>query len=236
MTRMALAVLLFLGLATSAAAQNAPTSNPTGGGAAEAPAATQKPSPEDMRIFAAFLSSSAFLSGLTRLINASEPPSLQAACPTLKLLDATRYKLLKTVTFREVNGSEQVSGGSWISLAIADRCGQKVTRRFLFFYQPETERLQPLRLLPGEFRGDLKTEADARNLAAKVITAATHCDDPKRIFVLDTKVDGAPSPDRWRENWTAEACGEPVTLQAAYSRSGDGHIKVDMAILEAGGK
>ena len=198
-------------------------------------AAAQPDKADARHTFEAFITSPPYLDSLTKLMNESEPPSLKASCPALKIIAAKRYLMLSPVTFKTVDGVTRVSGGSWISLVKADRCGAQVTRRFLFVYRPAIGKVEPIRLLPGDFRAGLQTEAVARKMAAKEIETATDCRDPHKIYILDIKGDGAIVAENWKETWSAEGCGRPVTLHVTYTKGPKG-LTIHMTTPKPAGK
>jgi hypothetical protein len=76
--------------------------------------------------------------------------------------------------------------------------------------------LEPNYLLPGEFRGNLKLETDARRIVLPGLGAFAKCSDITKVTVVDVKQLTPPSAKGWSETWTAAACGKTVEATVAY--------------------
>lgn len=176
----------------------------------------QPTEPSQADIFALYLGSPIYRHYLETVINQSEPEVLRAGCPSLKLLDSNGYLLLAEAKFVKVGGGYSIDAGAWIALAKLDRCGSEVTRRMLLEAVPGQNQLKPTALLPGDFRGNLKLEFDARRIVLPGLGATANCQDMTKVFVIDIKSITPPSPQGWSETWIASACNKAVSAKVTY--------------------
>jgi hypothetical protein len=139
----------------------------------------------------------------------------------MKLVTSDKYLVLDPPSFTQVGGSYGITTGAWIAVAELDRCGKRVTRRALL-KAAGSNGLDATLLLPGDFRGNLRLEADAVHTVVPTLMTAAKCQDAAKFWVLDIKSAGPATPQGWSETWTAEACGMSVTAKVAYSKSSTG--------------
>lgn len=191
------------------------------------PVSAQEPLPLNQeQMFGVFLASPIYRDHLQNAVNASEPPPLKARCEALKLLDSSRYTVIDAPEMVRNGSSLTLAKGIWISYPTFDACGTRVGRRMLERYIPETNTLKPIRLLPGDFIGDLRLESDARNIVSVGLLLKANCSDPKTLYYLDIKNKPTDEPNTRIETWTANACGNDVELDVRYTRV-DGKTLID---------
>ena len=170
------------------------------------------------KMLLAYVNSPGYKSYLERVFNLGEPPLLKAKCATpLKLLESNRLMVVEPPKFMLSNGIYVVNSGSWVGIAVMDRCGSRVVRRALLRAQPNANLLHPTFLLPGDFRGDLRLEVDARRIVLSGVVMVSNCSDNTRIQVEDIKFHGPPTSQGWSETWTIEACGRTVDADVKYT-------------------
>ncbi|MDE1939914.1 MAG: hypothetical protein KGI68_12915 [Alphaproteobacteria bacterium] len=153
------------------------------------------------------------------MFNKMEPPPLKAQCPALKLSGVNFGSIVVAPTYVTVNGLKYIESGTWIARVYFDACGKKVARRALLkAVGGPNHVVEPTSLLPGDFRGDLRLEADAKRIVLPGIMGEAHCGDWSTLYVLDIVSSDPPGSDKWREVWTAQACGTLVKSDVTYWR------------------
>jgi hypothetical protein len=167
--------------------------------------------------FPSYLGSPGYEHYLESVFNKMEPPPLKAQCPMLKLAGDNDASIVVPPTFGTSNGLKYIESGEWIARVHFDACGKKVTRRALLkAVGGPNHVVVPTSLLPGDFRGDLRLEADARRIVLPEIMGEAHCKDWSTLYVLDTVSSDPPNSEKWSEVWTAQACGTPVKTDVMY--------------------
>ena len=179
-----------------------------------------QPSAKDM--FDGYVTSEPYRRYLETVFNRGEPQPPKAQCKTMKVVTSDRYLVLDPPKFTQVGGSYQIDSGTWVAVAALDRCGKRVTRRAVLKAVPGTNGLDVTLLLPGDFRGNLKVEADAQQIVVPSLMASAKCQDATTFSVLDIKLLGAATAQGWSETWTAQACGTPVSAKVVYSKTSTG--------------
>ncbi|WP_188581960.1 hypothetical protein [Azorhizobium oxalatiphilum] len=155
-------------------------------------------------------------------VNALENPVLKAECPSLKVLEANRYDIVQRPVFEQNGQSVGLKSGVWVSMVKVERCGQPTMRRLLIKYEPDQKRFQAIPLLPGDFRGNLQLEVDARRIVIPGVMALAKCSDGKQVFALDVRSGGPSTAEGWSESWRLQTCGRKATVTVLYRKVGDG--------------
>lgn len=83
--------------------------------------------------------------------------------------------------------------------------------------QPGKGQIEPIFLLPGEFRGNLKLERDARAIVLPRLAGTAKCQDPAKLAVLDVVPLTKAATAGWSETWIADACGKTVEATVTYA-------------------
>ena len=190
--------------------------------AANTPAFAQQADPSQQELFAGYTNSPVYKGMLEQIFNADEPAELKAECPTLKIVDFNKVTVVHPPTFVRAGANFNVDRGRWVAAATLDRCGTRVTRRALITAVPGANNVNSLRLLPGEFRGNLKLEADVSPVVSTGMMGAANCADRKQFQVLNVAALTPSTPQGWSERWTASACGKKVDADVTYTRASDG--------------
>jgi hypothetical protein len=185
-------------------------------------ARAQTAQPDQKAMFAAYLHSPGYKAFLDRVFNMGEPTAMKAGCASLKVVDSSRHIVMELPTFVRAGANYNIDTGLWVGSATLDRCGQQVTRRALLKAIPGTNNLDVNLLLPGDFRGNLKLEADAKRFIFPGLMAHAKCSDFKQFKMLDIKALTPASPAGWSETWIADACGTKVEGEVTYTSTGDG--------------
>jgi len=181
-------------------------------------ASSQAPAPDQKTVFAAYVNSPSYRSMLEEIINAGEAPTSKAQCPQMKIVEWDRTSIVEQPTFvRAANNNYEIDTGAWVGLAILERCGSRVTRRVLLRAEPGLNRFNPTLLLPGDFRGNLKLEMDAKLIVLPMLSGNANCGDFASLRVLDIKAHGPPSAGSWSETWSAIACGSRIEADVVYT-------------------
>lgn len=171
-----------------------------------------------------FFASTMYQSYVEQAFNALEPAPLKAECPVLKFRNFTGHLPIKPLQFAKVGKGISVIAGAWIAEPDIDRCGQSARRRILMTVKGPNQ-IDPIPLLPGEFRGDLQLEIDARRIVMPIIKSKARCTDDSAIYVLNVAFMGG-DPKDWKESWTAQACEQPVTVNVHYFGTPDGGVDI----------
>jgi len=175
----------------------------------------QSSEPDQKALFVSFINSAGYKSYLERIFNLGEPTTLKAECPSLGILEWNKIMMVEQPTFVRSGANYQITSGAWVGMAVMERCGSRVTRRALLKAVPGSNVLQPTFLLPGDFRGNLKLEADAMRIVLPGLMGAAKC-TAKSEF-LNVRSHGPSTPQGWSETWTAAACGRRVDAEVTYS-------------------
>ncbi len=206
-----LAAAFFLTAALPAAAQ-APAQTP-----AQTQAQTQAATNE--QLFLSFLQSPPYASFIEQALVSTDPAVLKAECARMIVREQPRYAVVRPAAFSVVNGQGAIVDGVWVAWVPVDRCGVATVRRLLIVVAGPNN-LTPSRMLPGEFGGDLRLEADVQRTAVPVLMEIAECKDEKATYIADIKM-LAVTPTAWTEHWFANACGKQVALLVNYRRNGN---------------
>ncbi|MGQ0684776.1 hypothetical protein [Bradyrhizobium sp.] len=187
-------------------------------------AQAQQAEPDQKALFTAYLNSPVYKGYLEKIFNLGEPAILKAECPTLKVVTYNRYTILEQPKFVRAGTNFNIDAGVWVASTVLDRCGSQVTRRALLKALPNTNQLQPSFLLPGDFRGNLKLEADAIRIVTPGLMAFAKCEDRRKFQVLNVAATTptAASTTGWSETWTAVACDKKIDAQVTYTAIDNG--------------
>lgn len=185
-------------------------------------ALAQQPEPDQKALFASYMNSPVYREYLEQVFNLGEPAVLKAECPSMKVVTHNRVTVMDQPTFIKAGTNFNIDTGSWVALAVLDRCGSQVTRRVLVKAIPGANQLKPVFLLPGDFRGNLKLEFDAVRIVTPGMMAAAKCQDRSKFQVLNVTAITPASASGWRETWTAAACDAKVDAEVTYSAIGNG--------------
>lgn len=167
--------------------------------------------------FRSYMGSPGYEQYLETVFNKMEAPPLKAQCSTLKLIGDNYASIVVPPTYVQSNGLKYVESGKWVAHVHFDACGKKVSRRALLEAVGGIDHVvKPIPLLPGDFRGDLRLEADAKRIVLPAIMGQAHCKDWSTLYVLDIVSSDPPGSDKWSEVWTAQACGVGVRTDVAY--------------------
>ena len=140
-------------------------------------AVAQQAEPDQKALFASYLNSHVYKEYLEKVLNLGEPAILKAECATMRAVTYNRVIVLEQPKFLRAGANFNIDTGSWVALAVLDRRGSQLTRRALLKAIPGANQLQPTFLLPGDFRGNLKLEADAVRIVTPGLMAAAKCQD-----------------------------------------------------------
>jgi hypothetical protein len=179
--------------------------------------------PSQQVLFETFLHSDLYHSYIDQAFNMIEPPTLKAECPQLKALEFNVYSPIQPVSVTGSGEDHRVSAGAWVAHPVFDRCGKRVKRRALLQVQPDGT-IRPIALLPGDFRGDLTLERDARRIIFPGMMAKLGCKDSKDFFIIDVTRQSETTDGGWLEVWTGRGCGKDVTADVTYDRHADGIV------------
>ena len=184
-------------------------------------AQAQAPDYPGRKDFESYTGSPSFAGYLQQAFNAIEPAALKAECPTLKVVSLDSYSMLDPPTFVIRDNVKTIDTGRWISRVTVDRCGTTFKRRALMVALPGKNLVQPIWLLPGDFKGNLSLERDARKIVYQAILVQAHCSANETPVVVDIKA-AQVKEARWEEDWTSLACGKTVTTHVVYIRDDTG--------------
>jgi len=191
------------------------------------PAAAQNAPPisaESKALLEAYISSDGYRTFAEDVFNRIEPLPQRANCPHMTISGNTNlYTPLTNVSVIGESPNRLVANGAWISAVDFDRCGKKVRRRALM-KADDKGTILPVRLLPGNFRGNLNLERDAMRIAGAALMASAGCADGKLFFVTDVTSTEIKPNGEWTELWTASACGKEVTTDVSYGVVPDGIV------------
>jgi hypothetical protein len=192
--------------------------------AAQSTTAQTPPANADPKaVFLQYLGSPSYKHLLERVLNAGKPPALKQECPSLQLLEWNKAQIIQQPTFvAAAGGGLNVDSGASVAVVAANRCGSRVIRRALLKAVPGQNFVQPTFLMPGDFRGNLKLELDARRIVFPGLAAFGQCSDATKVQVLDVRPLTPASPQGWSETWTAKACDRSVDATVTYSATADG--------------
>ncbi len=178
--------------------------------------------PDQKSLFGGYVNSAVYHGYLEQIFNLREPAILKAECPVMKVVEQNRTIVLEQPKFVRVDGNFRIDTGSWVALAVLDRCGSQVTRRALLKAIPGANQLQPVFLLPGDFHGNLKLEADAVRIVTPAMMAFAKCRDGSKFQVINVTAITPASANGWSETWTAIACDTKVDAEVTYRATGEG--------------
>jgi hypothetical protein len=176
----------------------------------------QSTEPDQKSLFAGYVNSPGYRGYLEKIFNAAEWPTLRAQCSSLRILESNKVVVVEEPRFVRAGANYNIDTGTWIAVAGLDRCGVGVTRRALLKAVPGANLLDATFLLPGDFRGNLKLEADALRIIMPGLMVTAECRDTKTFRVLDVTALGPSSPQGWSEKWIAEACRRAVEADVTY--------------------
>ena len=185
-------------------------------------ALAQQVEPDQKALFASYVNSPVYKGYLEQIFNLGEPAILKAECPAMKVVANNRTIVLDQPKFVRAGANFNIDTGSWVALAVLDRCGLQVTRRALLKALPGANQLQPVFLLPGDFRGNLKLEADAVRIVTPGLMAAAKCKDSSKFQVLNVTAVTPASASGWKETWAAVACDTKVDAEVTYTAIANG--------------
>jgi hypothetical protein len=185
-------------------------------------ALAQQAEPDQKAIFASYVNSPVYRGYLEQVFNLGEPAILKAECPAMKVVTYNRTMVVEQPKFVRVGANFNIDTGSWVALAVLDRCGSQVTRRASLKAIPGANQLQPVFLLPGDFHGNLKLEADAVRIVTPGLMAAARCQDRNKFQVINVTAITPASASGWSETWTAVACDTKIDAEVTYAATGDG--------------
>lgn len=171
------------------------------------------------QLFISFLSSPGYLAFIEQSLAGTDPAPLKAECPRMTVTGQPKYAVVRPAAFTVTNGQGAITDGVWVALVPVDRCGTLTVRRLLIAVTGPNN-LSPSRLLPGEFRGDLRLEADVQRTVLPLFVELAQCPDEKAVFISDVKAI-SETPQAWSEHWSANACGKQVAILVHYARSGN---------------
>jgi hypothetical protein len=209
------AALLALGAAQPAGAQAQPPAAapaPPPAGAPVDPANTEQ-------LFISFLGSQPYLNFIDAALASTEPAVLKAECARMTMREHPRYAVVRPPAFTVANNQGAIVDGVWIAWVPVDRCGVATVRRILIVVAGPNN-LTPSRMLPGEFGGDLRLEADVQRTVVPLFMELAQCTDDKAVFVSDIKMLQA-TQQKWTEHWFGNACGKQVAMLVHYTRAGN---------------
>jgi hypothetical protein len=174
-------------------------------------------------LFEAFLASDTYRNFANTAFNRIEPAPLRAQCPHLVAGATNLYIPLQEIKITGSGMDHHIVSGAWVSVIDFDRCGTKVRRRAIMKVDDQGAIL-PIRLLPGDFRGDLTLERDATRIVFPTMMAKAHCQDSKSFYIADV-VRKSEAPDgSWVETWTGQGCGQEVMTDVSYAKVPDGVV------------
>ncbi|HYD98642.1 MAG TPA: hypothetical protein VEH84_04615 [Alphaproteobacteria bacterium] len=195
--------------------------------------AARADAPEPVDHFRRYIGSAYHTAVLKGLV-ASQERSLAPACKNPVLKARLGQWPLRPVAFSA--DSAHPTAGVWQERLRVDRCGRLVLHNYLFEARPG---LPPsaLPLAPGRSQADARLQ---RDLMPALATAAAKnrppCDD---VRVTDTLLDAVSVPPEgdaagrllrgaWRESWSLDRCGAPLTLTVDFTADGSGRIAFDI--------
>lgn len=185
-------------------------------------ALAQQPEPDQKALFASYINSPVYKAYLEQIFNLGEPAILKAECPALKVVVQNQIQVLDQPTFVRAGTNFNIDTGSWIAVAVLDRCGSQVRRRALVKGIPGANQLKPVFLLPGDFHGNLKLESDAFLIVTPAMMAFAKCQDKSKFKVINVTAITPASPAGWSETWSAAACDKKVDAEVTYRATGNG--------------
>jgi hypothetical protein len=185
-------------------------------------------SPQQQAVFDSYLKSPAYRAILEKGYNDAELAMLKAQCPALKITALDPPEIVQQPQIVKGAGGWQVTDGAWVQRAMLDRCGKPAARRMMTENGANnTLRLHPL--LPGDYGGGYRLEADALGTVVTSIVYKLECKDTKMPMVLDIQhLRDAPKPN-WAEKWTVFLCGKTATARVVYFPRGG---QVDILTME----
>ena len=178
--------------------------------------------PDQKAMFGSYVNSDVYKAFLERVFNLGEPAAMKAGCPALKVIESSRTIILEQPTFVRAGANYNIDTGVWVGTELMDRCGAKVMRRALLKAIPGANNLQPTLLLPGDFPGNLKLEADAKRIVIPGLMGLAKCSDMSKFQMHDIRALTPAAAAGWSETWLAEACGAKVEAEVTYAATGDG--------------
>jgi hypothetical protein len=186
------------------------------------PAFAQQPGSDQKALFASYVNSPVYSGYLEKIFNLGEPAVQKAECPAMKVVEFNRTIAVEEPKFVRAGANFNIDTGSWVAIAVLDRCGVHVTRRALLKAVPGANQLQPTFLLPGDFRGNLKLEADALRIVKPGLMGFAKCEDGSKFRVLDVAARTPASAAGWSETWTAVACDTRIDAEVSYTATAGG--------------
>jgi hypothetical protein len=188
--------------------------------AAAHPAAAQaQAQPTNEQLFLSFLQSPAYQNFLDQALAQTDPAVFKAECARMTMRENARWAAVRPASFTVVQGQGAIVDGVWIAWIPVDRCGTPTIRRLLIVVSGPNN-LVPTRMLPGEFGGDLRLEADVQRTVLPLFQEMAECRDEKQVFVADIKIT-RQSATAWQEHWLGNACGKPTAILVNYIRRGN---------------
>lgn len=181
------------------------------------PAAEQQATTDPAVILLSYVKTPGYLNSVQKMLPLAEVPPMRKRCKDIALLDANRVSIIETPVFTQTPTGLRLDGGAWINLIGAETCSERVTRRFLVTAKPNGGGVDYRPLLPGDFRGNLVMENDAKRLAIPTLAKAAHCLDPAKVFIINIHALGVATTKGWSEFWEAEACGKPASADVDYT-------------------
>ena len=175
---------------------------------------------QPIAVLLGYLNSAGYRAYLDKVVATTEPEPLKGACNDLRIVRADEHFKVADPTFSREGGGLNVETGAWITRMVVDRCGTEVKRRILVRATGGNQR-ESVRLLPGDFRGDLTLERDVTTIVLAGFASVAKCDGVDKIYVLDIKSLTDRGPVSWSELWTVNACGTVFTGEMQYSTSPD---------------
>jgi hypothetical protein len=185
-------------------------------------ALAEQTEPDQNAIFRAYVNSAVYKKALENIFNTGEPAILKATCPTMKVVASDRVTVLEQPKFVRAGADYNIDAGAWVASAALDRCGSQVTRRALLKAIPGANELKPTFLLPGDFRGNLKLEADAIQIVTPTMMALAKCKDRSKFQMLNITALTPAAASGWSETWSAVACDARVDAEVTYMATGNG--------------
>jgi hypothetical protein len=189
------------------------------------PASSQDLAPDDRALFSAFTTADAHKVYLEKLFNIDEARRSKE-CPHLNIVEWDKTLMIEQPKFVRTGSTYKIASGQWMTLAILDRCGTRVTRRILLKAVPGAKEPQVMFLLPGEFRGNLALELDAKRIVLPGLAAHANCRDSAKLQVMEIKAYGPASAKGWSETWTANACGSLIDADVSYASPPSGGVNI----------
>lgn len=188
-------------------------------GAAPSARAQAQGQPTNEQLFVSFLGSPAYANFIDRALQQVEPAPLKAECAVLTVREQPRYAVVRPANFTVTAGQGAITDGVWVAWVPVDRCGTATVRRILVVVAGPNN-LTPSRMLPGQFGGDLRLEADVQRTVVPLFQEMAECADEKAVHVRDIKMLAA-TQQAWTEQWFAKACNKDVAILVKYTRAGN---------------